>query len=166
MWPSRGQGKLASFQSCLGRSSAQMENLMQTYDVLHPGHFSTFVSENHTDSCIHTLFQCLCQFVIGTNMSKLMEPRAVVNSWGKGLHAVRTLFEWVINEPLQQHNVAQCENGCPTALVNRIDAKRLEAILSSLFGFLTWFRLEPLAIMSNKIEMFNWVRVAEENLGF
>lgn len=149
-----------SFQSCLiTRSRAQMENVMQTYDVLHPGSFGTFCSENLAKrSYTHSLYQCWGWFVIGTNMSKLMEPRVVANSWGKGPHAVRTVFAWVINGPLQQHTVAQCENGCPNALVNRFGTKRLEEMLSSLLGVLTWFRLEPLAIMSNKIEMFNQVR--------
>lgn len=44
------------------------------------------------------------ELLISTNASKLMEPWEVSNSQGDGPYAVRTLQEWVINDPLQEKN--------------------------------------------------------------
>lgn len=72
--------------------------------------------------------------MIGTNASKVMEPWEVINSRGEGPYAVRTLLGWVINRPLQGNSAAQCENGHPTALVNRIGVDRLEELLINQYN--------------------------------
>lgn len=57
--------------------------------------------------------------LIGMNASKLMEPWELISSPGEGPYAVKTLFGWVINGPLQG-NIASnlrvvfdCEAECP-----------------------------------------------------
>lgn len=64
--------------------------------------------------------------LIGTNASKLLEPREVVNSHGDGPYAIRhyALLVWVINGPHQGYSDKW--SGYPTATINRISRENLE----------------------------------------
>lgn len=46
----------------------------------------------------------------------------------------RTLLGWVINGPLQGCSEERCENGHPTAAVNRISIERLEELLNNHYN--------------------------------
>lgn len=74
------------------------------------------------------------ELLIGTNPSKWLEPWEVVNSHGNGPYAIRTLWGWVINAPLQGSSEEQCESGHPTATVNRISIERLEELLNKQYN--------------------------------
>lgn len=73
------------------------------------------------------------ELLIGTNASKLLEPWEVINSYGNGPYAIRTLLGWVINGPLQGCNDEQCVNGEPTATVNRISIESLAELLKDQY---------------------------------
>lgn len=65
--------------------------------------------------------------LIGTNASRLMEPWEVINGYGDGPYAIKTLLGWVINGPLQ--GSSQEQSGCSVAAGHRIAVDRLEELL-------------------------------------
>lgn len=67
------------------------------------------------------------EFLIGTNVPKVMEPWEVVNSNGEGPYAIRTLLGWVINGPLREGS--ETESSCHTVTTNRISIAHLEELL-------------------------------------
>ena len=61
--------------------------------------------------------------LIGVNVPKAMEPWEVITSVNKGPFAVKTLFGWVINGPLDSRLENDTYNSLVNVTVNRIDVK-------------------------------------------
>lgn len=71
-------------------------------------------------------------FLIGTNVPKMLEPWEVINSHGNGQYAIRTVLGWIINGPLSGSSGA-LEMEFPSATVNRISVWKLEELLTSQY---------------------------------
>lgn len=68
------------------------------------------------------------ELLIGTNVSKVMEPLEVVkHSKGEGPYAVRTLLGWVVYGPLRGGN--ETGSSCTTIIANRISIANIEELL-------------------------------------
>ena len=69
--------------------------------------------------------------LIGTNAPRLLEPWEVVNSYGYGPYAIRTVLGWVINGPLN----GKCSNEMKlsSVVVNRISVSNLEIMLNNQY---------------------------------
>ena len=65
------------------------------------------------------------ELLIGVNVPKAMEPWDIINSQENGPYAVKTMFGWVVNGPL---NSCAVETG-PVAMVNRIAIDQLKDLL-------------------------------------
>ena len=66
--------------------------------------------------------------LIGTNASRLMEPREVISSHEDGPYAFRTLLGWVVNGPLQGSD-KHSGGGSPTITVNPTIVSGLDELL-------------------------------------
>lgn len=67
--------------------------------------------------------------LIGANAFQVMEPWEVINSYGNGPYAYRTLLGWVVNGPSEKSSDCWKHNGTPSVTVNRISIGRLEELL-------------------------------------
>lgn len=68
------------------------------------------------------------ELLIGVNAPKAMEPWQIINSQGNGPYAVKTIFGWVMNGPLNNCTMAE-ESGRPTMMANRISMADLGVLL-------------------------------------
>lgn len=57
--------------------------------------------------------QAEVELLIGTNASNLLEPWHVINSYGDGPYAIKTLLGWVVNGPRSKNSKEQSESGFP-----------------------------------------------------
>jgi len=73
--------------------------------------------------------QANVDLLIGANASQVMEPWEVINSYGSGPYAIRTLLGWVVNGTSEKSG--DCRNddsGTPSVTVNRISMGRHEEL--------------------------------------
>ncbi|KAI7814202.1 hypothetical protein IRJ41_010024 [Triplophysa rosa] len=72
--------------------------------------------------------------LIGINASQVMEPWEIINSYGNGPYAVRTLLGWAVNGLSEKDDEHRDEIGSPTVKVNRISIGKLEHLLHCLYN--------------------------------
>ncbi len=72
--------------------------------------------------------------LIGANASQVMEPWEIINSYGNGPYAIRTLLGWVVNGLSETSSTCRDEIGTHSVTVNRISIKRLEELLQSQYN--------------------------------
>jgi len=62
-------------------------------------------------------------------MSHVMEPWEVINSYGNGPYAIRTLLGWVVNGLSEKSSDCRNDTGSAFVTVKRISIGRLEDLL-------------------------------------
>lgn len=72
--------------------------------------------------------------LIGANASQVMEPWEIINSYGDGPYAIRTLLGWVVNGLSEASSNCEDETGTPSVTVNRISIRRLEELLQNQYN--------------------------------
>lgn len=70
--------------------------------------------------------------LIGTNISKAMEPLEVIHSVNDGPYAIRTALGWTVNGPLTGGNSGQTI-GCESVTVNRVSVIKLDELWQQQF---------------------------------
>ncbi|XP_052378933.1 uncharacterized protein LOC127931174 [Oncorhynchus keta] len=73
------------------------------------------------------------ELLIGVNAPKAMEPWKIINGQGNGPYAVKTLFGWVMNGPLNNCTMAE-ESGHTTVMANRISIADLGVLLVNQYN--------------------------------
>lgn len=72
--------------------------------------------------------------LIGANASQVMEPWEVINGYGNGPYAIRTLLGWVVNGLSERSSDCRNDTGTPFVTVNRISIGRLEKLLQHQYN--------------------------------